>query len=750
MSTRQLSIRRGKTGDVQRFSLARPFSAATAQLLRETLSEDANEQRRSQILNDPTLCFQFACRWGGSVGLFTRPTIVTPEGGGDPLVLGSFSDTLGLSVPVSVPLVDFEGYFTTLVPRGDAEALGLSIHPTAPDVVPGPPPRRNMDPIEASMDRLNFPMPEDPQDEHRPVITALPCFLPVGPGQTFPHPVDITTDQSFRETFPLFETWLRGLHYAIDRNNGRSVTSAGPLFHQAALEVEAGIPVPFAGYEVVERISERPVMIDPVTPNFQLVTNNLEVWSDTIWAEIGGNLPPEPAPVAPGGGFGADQVRAVVEPLVNRDKVFRLSTRSQARYRILLGQAPPPDSPAPDVAVLPQLREEFMSYLSLPLGSAAADDLKELVRTALVTANAATNCLEKDVTWEAECVTLAFSDRVRTTAWVVDKLVSTPLPTAQNQLGLLQFLTPDRDALALISENDNSARQLVMANTTSSTAILDASKSSKMYCGGRLTSFRNAYESFCNLRCFLSVVVVNPDECLLVRKLREYTDILTDRHGRAFFEVYRNHPHLAIHPWQDLQHILSAFLTVSSTADLYRSVMDGNPIGMANYANAIAVADGAITELRAIVHGNGLGKFSGVPCCAPWFVSDRRSPGSSSRGGSSPPDNETKRQRLDPSDVDRKKSAGLLIFDSTAAGTNRLPNLAVYHKKRGAKTPERLCMRFMTQGFACTAKTCRYPHVSNIDILGDAERGKLIDAVKKQPGLTWAEGKAPAGTNSSP
>ena len=163
MSTRQLSIRRGKTGDVQRFSLARPFSPATTQLLRETLSEDINEQRRSQILNDPTLCYQYACRWGGSVGFLTRPTVVVPDGGGDPIVIGSFSDTLGLSVPVSVPLIDFEGFFTTLVPRADAEASGLSIHPTAPDVVPGPPPRRNMDPVEASMDRLNFPMPEDPR-----------------------------------------------------------------------------------------------------------------------------------------------------------------------------------------------------------------------------------------------------------------------------------------------------------------------------------------------------------------------------------------------------------------------------------------------------------------------------------------------------------------------------------------------------------------------------------------------------------
>ena len=90
MCTRQLSIRCRKTGDVQRFSLACPFSLATTQLLRETLSKDINEQRRSQILNNPTLCFQYACHWGGSVGFLTRPTVVAPDGGGDPIVIRKF------------------------------------------------------------------------------------------------------------------------------------------------------------------------------------------------------------------------------------------------------------------------------------------------------------------------------------------------------------------------------------------------------------------------------------------------------------------------------------------------------------------------------------------------------------------------------------------------------------------------------------------------------------------------------------
>ena len=111
-------------------------------------------------------------------------------------------------------------------------------------------------------------------------------------------------------------------------------------------------------------------------------------------------------------------------------------------------------------------------------------------------------------------------------------------------------------------------------------------------------------------------------------------------------------------------------------------------------------------------------------------------------------DREGKRQQLEPGDVDTRKSKGLLTLDTEAAGSSRLPNVGVYHKKKGAKAPEWICMSFMTQGYryACTARNCAFPHISNIATLAEAERKKLLDVVEKTPGLDWAEGKAPSGT----
>jgi hypothetical protein len=463
-------------------------------------------------------------------------------------------------------------------------------------------------------------------------------------------------------------------------------------------------------------------------------------------------MEPEALP-APGVaiGLGADQVRAIVDPLVNREKRFRLAYRSRARYRLLLAGHQPKGGPNPDVAVLPALHPEFDAYLGQGIGAPASDDLRELVRQRLTLSNASNHCWDKDVTLEADNITLAFSDRVRTFAWLVESLRITSFPTAQNLLGFLQFLTPDQEGLAGVAGTDTQVKSLIMANSLSSSAQLDASKSSKMYCAGWLDTFRHVYECFCNFRMLVALMVEDLGSPLVLTKLRQYVDLLVDHNGRMFFEVSWNHPHLAVHPWQDIQHILSAFLQVATSANLYQAVADGQDVTIANYATAVAVANGAINDLRAIIHGNGLGKFEGLPCCAPWFLGGAKSfttvpTGGRDAGPCPPPKEENKCPHLDPNETERKKKMGILTLDPEAAGSRRLPNIPVYFKKRGARAPGRLCMNFLTQGYSCNSKDCHFPHITNVSVLPDAERKKFIDFVKNQPGLNWVEGKAPPGT----
>jgi hypothetical protein len=770
MSSRILSLQRGKTGDVQRFSLARPIDPAKAALLQGTLTPGMSYVRRSQVLADPNTCSQFACRWGDSFGFFTRPTISdTVNDEEDQLVCGSFTDTIGQVYPVTVTHDKFLGFFTTLVRREDAALFHLAVYPKDPDTIKGPPTGAGVraPPIEASNERLNWAGGEGEGSEA--VIVALPNFLPVPPGCTFPHMEPLVSGTSLRDDFPLLEVWRGGVTYCRDNNSDTSVTLGGPMFHlpDLALGDEDDDPVdPFDPYPVLLDLVAGLTVVPPVSPVFTEVKNHLEEWSEQVWLDLGGRVVPD-EPIHRVGETEARSTQSTKEIVaaISKEKDFRLFPRTSAKIRIFLAGNQPPTSDTPAIALLAMPKAEFTAYLRQPVAATASDDLKELIRTAIKEARASKFSLSKDVTLRPGTATLAFSDRWRTFDLLYERLFSVSLKHADSTIGLKQFLTPLIEALSLIEEGDSRVQALVRANVTNSSAQIEATKTSRMYSEGLLSTFRHVYEGVCNLRLVLGVMVHDVEASLLVQKLTAYTDLLMDEAGDTFWCVYKNNPFLAVHAFQDVQHIISAFANVAMDARLYKSVMDGGDVTLASFSTAVAVADGHIGNLRTVLCGNGLGTFRDAPHCAPWFrkvapsppverTRGASGPGGSmehTRGSSGPSDSggAPKRQKLSPADFDRLKLLGVLKYDSSVPGakTDFLDNPPVRYKKRGAKSAERLCMKFLTQGFVCPdEKTCRRPHVPNLNTLVEADRKKMLSFVSKAPGLSWAPGKEPAGT----
>jgi hypothetical protein len=381
-----LALRRGKTGDVQSFSRARAPDPAKLALIKGTLHPAANGTLRLHILSDPCNVHQFACSFGGAIGFLTRPTIVVADG--NYVVTGNFTDTIGEPFPCSIPIEEFKGHFTTLIRRRDAEKYGFAIHPVAPDTMKGA--ART---IAASMERLNFPMPDEPEDGDRLVIAALPLFHPVGPGQTFPHLLAIADPQSFSDTFPLFDVWRQGLAYAKSFNSGLSVTGGGPLFNLGPLEIAADdVTSPFNWIQIRASIPRALRQLIPGQPLYAGTRDRLLVWSDVFWVEVGSALvaeePAPPPPPVAGNFFTPDHFRAAMEPLVPKEKTFSLAGRTAARYRLLLATKPPPGGANLDQMILPDLRDEFKAYLSVPGNAAAGEDLRELIKSRLSLANA--------------------------------------------------------------------------------------------------------------------------------------------------------------------------------------------------------------------------------------------------------------------------------------------------------------------------------------------------------------------------
>ena len=62
---------------------------------------------------------------------------------------------------------------------------------------------------------------------------------------------------------------------------------------------------------------------------------------------------------------------------------------------------------------------------------------------------------------------------------------------------------------------------------------------------------------------------------LVLQKLMEYAGLLVTRDGRVFYLAHQNLPHLALHPWQDMVSIFTAFAKVGADSTLYKAVMRG-------------------------------------------------------------------------------------------------------------------------------------------------------------------------------
>ena len=274
---------------------------------------------------------------------------------------------------------------------------------------------------------------------------------------------------------------------------------------------------------------------------------------------------------------------------------------------------------------------------------------------------------------------------------------------------------------------------------------------SQMHAGGRVDSFRSLYESVCIFQLLCGLATSEPDWSLLVQKLVECTDIFVDVSGKSFWEVYRNHPHLAVHAYRDLQHILSAFVVVATNSTLSKSVESGNQVALGNCSTVLAVANGHIHNLRAVVNGNGLGSFLDALHCLAWFAhspsathsapntcgtADRRAPDASRAAP----------RRATPADLakvtEQLRTLGSLKFDASVSGAkpDLLDKVPVRAKKWGSRVAKRLCMRFLTKGFACSDTKCKGPHVPNLNTLPETDRKKVVDFCGKTPRLvlgTW-------------
>jgi hypothetical protein len=156
------------------------------------------------------------------------------------------------------------------------------------------------------------------------VIALLPNCLPVGPGQSCDHMSPLGLDDLIGDAFPAADCWRRAHAYSRDHCGNFSVTLGGPLFDLASLALDENVPNPFEDFSIVEALAVRPTPRGPDSPMFTEVQALLDDWASQVWVTLGGreNAPLEALPPVPQ--MNPQIIRDIVEPLVNKNKEFRL------------------------------------------------------------------------------------------------------------------------------------------------------------------------------------------------------------------------------------------------------------------------------------------------------------------------------------------------------------------------------------------------------------------------------------------
>jgi hypothetical protein len=254
----------------------------------------------------------------------------------------------------------------------------------------------------------------------------------------------------------------------------------------------------------------------------------------------------------------------------------------------------------------------------------------------------------------------------------------------------------------------------------------------------------------------MAMVKFETGKPILVVKLEEVLNIFLKGDGRDFTTYHNLTKNVWLHLFQELQCLFSDMVGFAKNPALVEAVKGNRPIAKASLSPIIKNIDNRIAAMRTIVQGISLAHWETTPLVAPWFpdsTTDVTTPGKrqqqnpqSGSPGASPP----KKGRLDDATVANRKKQGLLVFDPSKSRTGRLPNCPILEQLSERRNPERLCMKFMTQGFFCTGNPCPLVHHTKLQhFKTPAKRKEFIDFVQKTPGLTWAEGKAPPSESSA-
>jgi hypothetical protein len=103
------------------------------------------------------------------------------------------------------------------------------------------------------------------------------------------------------------------------------------------------------------------------------------------------------------------------------------------------------------------------------------------------------------------------------------------------------------------------------------------------------------------------------DPPAILKALEEIIFVLNSPVGRKWTTSHKKMPHLCLHLFLAVQHMLAPFIALGNVQEHRQAVLNGAPIDVAGYKSALALAALQVTKVGNIIHNGDLGVFADPP-----------------------------------------------------------------------------------------------------------------------------------------
>lgn len=738
------------------FSAAHAFTPAREAKAARFLSAGTPVHQKRALILDRSTTAQWLVISNQQVVVVTCPFVATNTAG-DPIFLASYGDSLTQATPVSLPDEATWGGVVALVTQDDHIALNLPGCAAVPGML-DPPPNLDGTPSteQASIERLYFDTAGGTGSA--PAFAVLPNIYLLALGEP---PVL----QPLADPFPATGIHSRGLRVWYEAMQHLQAHNAGISLHLhpglfAATDLPASL---FPTRVLVGATNTIVTTVDVSATHFGHVTTvHREAGHGAILAHAA-TLPAPPAPGAlstgssnPSNPAFAAALKEAFTPLVSSLQASNKATASAttqverehqqdqqavvARYQLLFGHVEtvtdPIDGSTTESAVFPSLSAAFLAVLRPSKVNQAEASYRESITNHLRSNARSSSYFDGMTDMDAKSLGGPGISCLREFRWGVEPPTQDH-DSIKDEIMIFHFARPDPASVTYqtrLEEGSLITRQHLVGEDKSKLKR----KLTDLYYQGQISTGHDLKTAIANFYTFgtwaFPDFASNPPAVWVA--LAELVFTLNSPSGRLWTGRHKALPHVFLHLFIAVQHMLGPFVSLGNTLEYREAVLSGSPVAVAAYKSASAFALLQVHKVNNIIHQGDLGIFREAPSIMRIFypnatggtklpsaikddytiVSDLTSPVPRKK---TTPDKKSPDSSSGSDPTVRGRAEGVMKF--SGQGKPPVPKTLFPHPKSGKMTY--LCGNASTVGYLCprTKDECNFIHVTHPQDLRDKD-----------------------------